>query len=58
MSRYQWDYPTKGMRFHRTSAEAFGPYCGMRSAPRVNWSHVLHWVAVALTIAALGLLAV
>lgn len=57
MTRYQWDYPTKGTRFPRTSAEAFGPYCGMRSSPRFNWSNVLYWAAGAVTIAALALAA-
>lgn len=57
MTRYQWDYPTKGTRFHRTSAEAFGPYAGMRSTPRFNWSNVLYWLAAALTFAALAIAA-
>lgn len=57
MTRYQWDYPTKGTRFARTSAEAFGPYCGMHSRPRFNWSAVLYWVAGVLALAALGLAA-
>jgi len=57
MSRYQWDYPTKGTRFARTSAEAFGPYCGMRSAPRFDWSRVLYWLAGAIFVAALLLAA-
>jgi len=57
MSRFQWEYPTKGTRFARTSAEAFGPYCGMRSSPRYNWSHALYWAAGVLLIAALALAA-
>lgn len=57
MTRYQWDYPTKGTRFARTSAEAFGPYSGMYRSPPFNWSNVLYWVAGVLALAALGLLA-
>jgi len=57
MTRYQWNYPTQGTRFPRTSAEAFGPYCGMRSAVRNTWSRVLYWLAGVLTVAALGMAA-
>lgn len=57
MNRYQWEYPSKGMRFARTSAEAFGPYAGMRSAPRFNWSRVLYWLALLIFLASLGLAA-
>ena len=58
MTRHTWDYPTQGTRFARTSAEAFGPYGGMRRPVRYDWrSAVMYCTAIVLIVAALVLAA-
>lgn len=32
-TRFQWDYPTQGLRHPRSMAEAFGPYATLTSSP-------------------------
>lgn len=31
-TRFQWDYPTQGLRYARNMAEAFGPYATLTTA--------------------------
>lgn len=32
ITRFQWDYPTQGLRYARNMAEAFGPYATLTTA--------------------------
>lgn len=55
--KFQWDYPTQGLRYPRTMNEAFGPYATIPVGRRaVTWSRVLYAAAAvlaALTVAML-----
>lgn len=54
MTPFRWDYPTQGLRYPRTMAQAFGPYAELSLPPRVSRAKTIamYTVAALLLIAA------